>query len=256
MSTTAHEETYRGCAIRLEYDSDPESPRDWDNLGRMVCWHRRYNLGDEQPSGDPSDYLLSLAQQAVSPNYPELLLRANAEKILAKHYVILDLYLYDHSGITMSTGPFSCPWDSGRVGFIYCSLDDARKNWMLPDSAGWDYMLDDWCDKSGKYIGAEQNRLPPDQRLKISLRDAAMRVLEGEVETYDAYLRGNVVGWIAEDPEGNEIHAVWGYYPDRSGDWPDAIDEAKLAIDGWHEEQDEESAERQHWAERDVQTVQ
>ena len=41
------------------------------------------------------------------------------EKILNKNYIILDLYLYDHSGITMSTKAFSCPWDSGRVGWIY-----------------------------------------------------------------------------------------------------------------------------------------
>ena len=29
--------------------------------------------------------------------------------------VILPLYLYDHSGITMNTCGFSCPWDSGQV---------------------------------------------------------------------------------------------------------------------------------------------
>lgn len=34
---------------------------------------------------------------------------------------ILPLYLYDHSGITMNTTGFSCPWDSGRVGFIFAA---------------------------------------------------------------------------------------------------------------------------------------
>ena len=33
--------------------------------------------------------------------------------------MILPLYLYDHSGITMNTTGFSCPWDSGQVGWIY-----------------------------------------------------------------------------------------------------------------------------------------
>lgn len=31
-------------------DTDPQNPRDpgWqENLGSMVCWHKRYNLGDK-----------------------------------------------------------------------------------------------------------------------------------------------------------------------------------------------------------------
>jgi hypothetical protein len=41
------------------------------------------------------------------------------------------LYLYDHGGITISTGPFSCPRDSGQVGFIYASHKQIR------DHFGW-----------------------------------------------------------------------------------------------------------------------
>ena len=35
------------CIIKLVHDHDAESPREWDNLGSMVCAHRRYRLGDE-----------------------------------------------------------------------------------------------------------------------------------------------------------------------------------------------------------------
>ena len=28
-------------------DTEPESPRERDNLGTMFCKHRRYNLGDK-----------------------------------------------------------------------------------------------------------------------------------------------------------------------------------------------------------------
>lgn len=41
-----HEEDYKGYTIKIYHDEDAESPRDWDNLGEMVCFHRRYNLGD------------------------------------------------------------------------------------------------------------------------------------------------------------------------------------------------------------------
>ena len=37
-----------GKTVSLYHDDDPRSPREHDNLGHIVCWHRRYNLGDEQ----------------------------------------------------------------------------------------------------------------------------------------------------------------------------------------------------------------
>ena len=61
--------------------------------------------------------------------------------------VILPLYLYDHSGITMNTCGFSCPWDSGQVGWIYASAMDSsfsRKMWR------WIAAGDSW-GKSGMF---------------------------------------------------------------------------------------------------------
>jgi len=49
--------------IEIEPDLDPMDPREWDNLATMVCWHRRYNLGDEQPEEDPEEYLTGLLDQ-------------------------------------------------------------------------------------------------------------------------------------------------------------------------------------------------
>ena len=37
-----------GFKVKIFHDSAPQSPREWDNLGTMVCWHRKYCLGDEQ----------------------------------------------------------------------------------------------------------------------------------------------------------------------------------------------------------------
>ena len=33
--------------LKIVQDTDPESPRTWDNLGTMVCFHKRYELGDK-----------------------------------------------------------------------------------------------------------------------------------------------------------------------------------------------------------------
>lgn len=81
-----------------------ESPRDWYNLGTMVCGHRRYNLGDIQVR-DMEEW--------------------EANKPLKKDtLVILPLGLYDHSGITMYVGGRTDPWDSSEVGYIYVRKDN------------------------------------------------------------------------------------------------------------------------------------
>lgn len=100
--------------IEIYPDQSPESPREWDNLGTMVCFHRRYDLGDKH------DY--------CSGNYDGW--EEMKEEIIKQENVhtILPLYLYDHSGITMNTTGFSCNWDSGQVGWIFVSKDKVKKD--------------------------------------------------------------------------------------------------------------------------------
>lgn len=214
-----HEETYKGCTIRLEQDDHPWNPReDCEPAGKMVCWNNRYNLGDKHSYDSPTDFILELAapffeaqarllgidsddydgyQDPLGLDTEEKLAQAN--NWVDANYVILPLYLYDHSGLSMSTGKFSCPWDSGQVGYIFLSYEQARSEW-------------------------------PSDKLEESI-ERATKYLKAEVNEYDAYLRGDVVGWIAEDEEGEEIDSCWGYYPDEKGDHDYAIEEAKSAID-------------------------
>ncbi|GFD77265.1 hypothetical protein KUL118_01270 [Tenacibaculum sp. KUL118] len=114
----------KDITIKIERDGDIESPREWDNVGTMVCWHRRYNLGDEQPSVSYDDYRIGMVE-AVEPGFEAMLERfehnwpstswdaqgtksyqelveAKIAARLEKYYFILPLYLYDHSGITMN----------------------------------------------------------------------------------------------------------------------------------------------------------
>jgi hypothetical protein len=98
---------------RLEIDEEPRNPRkDWDGqLGRMVCWHRRENLGDE--TINPNDYEYETVDALIDAL--EELERTDPARVW------LPLYLYEHSGMTMRTTPFHDPWDSAMVGFIYTS---------------------------------------------------------------------------------------------------------------------------------------
>jgi hypothetical protein len=108
--------TVGNLTVRLQQDTDAESPRDWDNLGTMVCWHRRYDLGDKHDYATPQDF-------TESDEYK------NAA-------IVLPLGLYDHSGITMYVGSEPSPfdpggWDSGQVGYIYISKEKIRSEYSV-----------------------------------------------------------------------------------------------------------------------------
>jgi hypothetical protein len=198
----AKDPTVTHYRIRMEPDEDAESPRTWDNVGTMVCWHRRHTLGDEQPTESADDYLCALARgdaefDRIDVNFDKLISGGAADAVaryrlkwlearetaLHASFVILPLYLYDHSGITMNTTGFSCPWDSGRVGFIYCSLFEAQVEF---DTVGNPEGFAALVDHMGK---------------TMTLRELVKLQLEGEVETYDQFLTGEVYCWYVENCE-------------------------------------------------------
>jgi hypothetical protein len=196
---------------------DPESPRAWDNFGTMACWHGRYNLGDEQPDDDPLEHMAALVDEIDGTfidtlhdiedahfeksvgEYDTLLdawreiRRQTIEEHFEKHYISLPLYLYDHSGITISTGSFHCPWDSGQVGFIYVSRKDAEKELYPADSYPREFIRGDNVDWFS------------------SLQTHVETIFKAEVETYDQFLRGDVWGFVLEE-NGEEIDSCWGFY--------------------------------------------
>jgi len=140
--------------IKISQDDWAQDPREaWDNLGTMICFHGRHNLGDKHDySHEDFDGWDDLQ------NYIEKKLGG---------VVILPLYLYDHSGITMNTTGFSCSWDSGQVGFIYVSRETLLKEY------------------GGK-------------KVTTKLKERVTQYLIGEVEEYDKYLTGDVYKYKIE----------------------------------------------------------
>ena len=103
---------YKHHTIHIYYDEEPATPREWDNLGTMTCFHNRYKLGD--------DHLMSVEVLQELVEEPDV--------------IALPLFLYDHSGISMRTNrsyPFDCPWDSGQVGYIWVSKQDVRREYSV-----------------------------------------------------------------------------------------------------------------------------
>ncbi len=120
-------ETYErnGLDVNIYYDTSPESPREWDNVGVMICSHRNYNLGDEQFNADDYDGWDDLRKYLVDER---------------KAVIILPLGLYDHSGITMYVGDSHDRWDGGQVGFIYCTQEDIDREWDGDKQKAEDYL--------------------------------------------------------------------------------------------------------------------
>ncbi len=109
---------YKNFNINIYYDDEPENPREWDNLGNMMCWHKKYNLGDKNNFNSDS-----------FNNWNEIQKHIKNE---LKGYIILPLRLYDHSGISISTCtsyPYNDRWDSGQVGFIYITKEKILKEY-------------------------------------------------------------------------------------------------------------------------------
>lgn len=95
--------------LKIEHDSMEENPREQcEHLGTFVMFHRRYDFGDIKMEMNEVDKLIA-----------------------SDKYYFLPVYMYDHSGITISTAPFSCPWDSGQIGYIFVDKDHAVKEFSL-----------------------------------------------------------------------------------------------------------------------------
>ncbi len=169
---------YSGKNMRVDIvpDEFAQDPRvDCDNLATFVCSHRRYKLGDK------------LNGLTITEHFKIATLRSS---------VYLPLFLYDHSGITISTRPFTCPWDSGQVGFAYIP----KEKWLEEFRYGY---------------GEKDSR--PWQKISAKRREFMKKMIRDEVETYDQYLTGDVwkIQVIELDADGEYERLVDefdGYY--------------------------------------------
>lgn len=143
-----------GNLLHIYHDETPFNPREDSDcfVGSMVCFHKRYKLPNE--IDDPR-----LKNPDNFSGWADML---SYVKRVHKPKAWLPLYMYDHSGITISTSPFSCPWDSGSVGFIFACKSTIDKLW-------------------------EGHKKPTKATLEKDLK--------AEVEQYDMYIRGEVYGY-------------------------------------------------------------
>jgi len=148
-----------GTYAKIYVDPYPENPREsCNNLATLWINHSRYNLGDEDAEIEDYD---SLA-------------------------VVVPLYLYDHSGIAVSTriepGWYHAAWDSSRVGFAYVTRQ------AMFEAFGWKNVTE--------------------KRRKALLNE----VIQGELRTYNAYLNTDTYFILTFDADGDQIDNTGTYY--------------------------------------------
>ncbi len=134
-------------------DDMPYSPREDDNLGTLIAFHSRYDLSDDD-----------------NWTKEELIEHVAKEDVLS-----LPVYMYEHSGVALSTSAFSCSWDSGQVGYIFVSYEDIIKEYGKLDI------------------------------------ETATKVLEYEIEEYSQYINGEVYGYKVYRKDGEDVSSCWGY---------------------------------------------
>lgn len=243
-------EEYRGFNINWYYDNDPQNPRtDWDNLGHMICWHRRYSLGDKHNYSDVDSFMSILISEHVSHERLREYLLSKKGNVWLEYieHSPEDVKRYECKarvalGITddYDDDYWECePDEKDRI--IDMAVDQAPLEYLTPDDVA--ELLEDELvimpvsiyDHSGVsiWLGSPTCMWDSGQvgfmylTKKDALRELgncteenwkerAMECMEAEMEVYNCYISGDVYGFVIEDEDENEIDSCWGYYGDEA----------------------------------------
>jgi len=155
----------------VTYDDSAESPREWDNLTKMLFFGKHKHLGDKHNINADDYNGWNELEEAIKKEYDVVMIKK--------------VYAYIHSDMTISTQSFSCPWDSGVLGFVIITKADLRKEY-------------NWKVLTQKRINEVYNRLD--------------NIMDGEVKILDYYVSGDVYGFRIEDKNGDIEDSCYGFY--------------------------------------------
>lgn len=132
---------------------------------------------------------------------------------IKEKFEVYPLYAYIHSGIALSlerVGQFSCPWDSGQIGFVLVSKEPGI--------------------------------------FKDDTEGTRLEVAQGMVESWNQYFQGDVWGYVIERPLNDEadpdddddwelVDSCWGFYGDEYC-WEEAQQIAKAQAETDRQEEE------------------
>ena len=159
----------------------------------LVDIYETYQLWTVVGRSEPGENLEyeGIPREAVAEYLMDDLTIGHCMTLMEPYAEWMPLWLYDHSGITMScgarTGQYADRWDSGQVGWIIT----LKKKFM------------------------EENPLVTEE----NWRQKAFDIMEEEVKVYDQYLTGDVYGFTLysadpedDEPDWSEEDSCWGFF--------------------------------------------
>ncbi|MGE0881896.1 MAG: hypothetical protein AB7O61_24855 [Acidimicrobiia bacterium] len=210
--------------IGFDQFQDDCNPRDWCNVGVMFCDYRGYSLGDED-APDPRD---QEDDEGEPLDIAEYLRREHGAR------VIMPLFVYEHSGVTMFAGE--------PISTVTRETFNARNRYPF-DAAGWDTsavgVIFDTPETVRECIGAD------------ATDDEIADAMRGEVKVYASWLEGDVCEFHVADDETGFSEGCGGFVGDADHCREECISALESAIVARLTEQ----TERADMAARDIVTV-
>lgn len=102
--------------VRLDEDASHDDPRQWDNVGTMLTWTRNYESPDSNGFDTPDDFTDWWVAEGHAAD---------------ESATLLPVYMLDHSGVSYSTSDYNDRWDSGQVGWIYATAEQAESFFVV-----------------------------------------------------------------------------------------------------------------------------
>lgn len=189
---TAHTETDEATGLTLKIELDDmggtESPVSEDEAVIFAVLHRRYT----------NPVLEQRHAQALSFDFTSTEGIAHFENEMDEagdksEWIVFPLYMYDHSGTSYQCSeggnPFSCRWDSGRVGVIALKRADVGTPGEVHKRDGYpDYVVPSYLEQAQQVC-----------------------------ENYTAWANGEIYGYVVEDERGDTLDSCWGFIGDPDG---------------------------------------
>ena len=158
-------------------DSSPMDPREDNTCGTIYSSIRSYD-----PDGHKVDELEGLYGLKLRDRQEDIDILESNRNIIA-----YPVYAYIHSGIALSLGQFSDPWDSGLFGFYIVDKAKLRHDWGV-------------------------KRITKDVRKRID------ECVESEIQRLEDYYEGNVYGVCVLEHDGDSWkyldndEVCWGFF--------------------------------------------
>lgn len=157
-------------------DDDAESPIEEEENVHLWCMHPKYQLGNMPIKMTIPEFWDYLMQQYCPTVNTAHMTTAECREALSEYLVITNLFLYDHSGLSIACGdenPFQDRFDSGQVGYAYMEKTDSMDS------------------------------------------EAIRKQIKAVVQMYDQYLSGEVYGLklvTKQNGDWIELDSCWGFY--------------------------------------------